>query len=200
MEQVGVFPRRVRSVAIATGAASALALFPILDLLYPVLLIVGGIIQPRYPSPGRWLVWASAAELWVILITYDVYVIFPHPMSAPPLMTMTFSIATLLLIWCSAELIADGLNLLRARRSSVRVPPLPVGWPAWTVAAVLNSLAVWSAHGIINWHRHPDTPGVPDNSFYSFGFLAVTGVIVISFDISLIMRVLQLRNMSWGRK
>jgi hypothetical protein len=194
MEQIGIFSARVRWLAIATGVASALALFPILALLYPALLIVGGIIQPRSPSAGRWLVWAGAAELWVILITYDVFVIFPHPLSQPFLMTSTFSLATVLLLWCSGELIADGLNRVRARRSSPRARPSPVGWAAWAVAAVLNFLTVWSAHGIISWHRHPDTPGLPDNGFYSFGFLLVTGVIVIAFDISLITRVAQMRR------
>ena len=49
MGQIDIFPERLRWVAIATGAASALALFPILFLLYPALLIVGGIIQPSFP-------------------------------------------------------------------------------------------------------------------------------------------------------
>jgi hypothetical protein len=55
MEQIDTFSARVRWLAIATGFASALALFPILALLYPALLIVGGIIQPRSPSAGRGL-------------------------------------------------------------------------------------------------------------------------------------------------
>lgn len=193
MEQIDIFSGRVRWLAIATGVASALALLPILDLLYPALLIAGGISQPRFPNTGRWLVWGGAAELWVILITYDVFVIFPHPLSQPLLMTVPFLVATVLLLWCSAELIADGLSRLRARRSVARARPSPVGWAAWIVAAVINFLVVWSGYGTISWHRHPDTPGVPDNGFYSFGWLLVTGAIAIAFDISLIRRVVQLR-------
>jgi hypothetical protein len=52
LDSADVFSPRMRWLAIATGIASALALFPVLDLLCPVLLIVGGIIQPRFPSTG----------------------------------------------------------------------------------------------------------------------------------------------------
>lgn len=200
MEQIDVFSGRIRGLAIATGVASALALLPILDLLYPALLIAGGVSQPRFPNTGRWLVWGGAAELWVILITYDVFVIFPHPRSQPLLMTVPFSAATVLLLWCSAELIADGVKRLRARRSSPRALPSPVGWGAWIVAAVLNFLIVWSAYGMASWRRHPDTPGLPDNGFYSFGWLLVTGVIAIAFDVSLITKVLEMRSRPSTRK
>ena len=138
--------------------------------------------------------WGGAAELWVILITYDAFVIFPHPLSQPLLMTLTFSVATVLLIWCSAELSADGLTRLQARRSSTRAQPSEVGWGAWIVAAVLNFLVVWSGYGVISWHRHPDTPGIPDNGFYSFGTLLVTTLIVIAFDISLARTVIALKH------
>ena len=75
MGQIDIFPERLRWVAIATGAASALALFPILFLLYPALLIVGGIIQPRFPSTGRRFVWAGALLLGPVLIMYDVMIL-----------------------------------------------------------------------------------------------------------------------------
>jgi hypothetical protein len=133
--------------------------------------------------------------LWAVLITYDVYVIFPHPLSQPLLMTVPFSVATVLLIWCSAELIADGLNRLRARRSSARAQPSPVGWAAWVVAAVLNFLVVWSVYGIISFHRQLGDPRVPDTALHTpWMQLLATAVIVIAFDISLIRGVVQLRR------
>ena len=49
----------------------ASALLPILFFLYPGLLIVGGIIQPRFPTAGKWFVWVGAASLWVDVIVYD---------------------------------------------------------------------------------------------------------------------------------
>jgi hypothetical protein len=63
MEQTEIFPKRIRGLAIATGIASGFALFPALLLQCPALLIVGGIIQPRFPRTGRWFVWAGAIAL-----------------------------------------------------------------------------------------------------------------------------------------
>jgi hypothetical protein len=188
MEKTDIFSARMRWVAIATGIASALALFPILYLLYPALLIAGGLIQPRFPTTGRWLVWAGAAELWTVLITYDVYVLFPHPFQLP-YMGLAFSASTVLLIWCSVELIVEGINRLRIRRSMLRAEPQPVGWGVWIVAAVLNFMVVWVAYGLIGWRRqlYPIAPEI--NLFLT---PLVTAVIVIAFDIFLIQRVAKL--------
>jgi hypothetical protein len=194
MEQTEIFSRRIRCVATAAGVASALALFPILHLLYPALLIIGGIYQPRFPSTGRWLVWVGAAELWPVLITYDLYVLFPHPFQ-PLYMGLTFSASTVLLIWCSAELIVDGINRLRVHLSMPKAELQPAGWGAWIVAAVLNFMVVWMAYGLIGWHRQPN-PIAPD--IHVFLTPLVTAVIVITFDISLIGRVAKLRRIRRG--
>jgi hypothetical protein len=193
MEQTVIFSKRMRWLAVATGATSALALFPILFLLYPALLIAGGIIQPRFPRAGRWFVWAGAAELWAVLITYWIKVLSPHPFQLL-YMGLTFSISTVLLIWCSAELVADGLNRLRARRTKPPARPSPVGWSAWIVAVVLNLVAGWSSYSLVSWHRQPGDPRLPDTGSYPFGMLLVTAAIVIAFDISLITRVVKLRS------
>jgi len=109
MEKSDLFPQRVRWLAIATGIASALALFPVLFLLHPAFLITGGIIQPRHPRAGRWLVWIGAANLGVITLLYDA-MLYPHPWLQPHYMTVAFSASTILLLWCYAELVVDGLN------------------------------------------------------------------------------------------
>src|SRR5271154_984328 len=109
MEKSDLFPQRVRWLAIATGIASALALFPVLFLLHPAFLITGGIIQPRHPRAGRWLVWIGAANLVVITLLYDA-MLYPHPWLQPHYMTVAFSASTILLLWCYAELVVDGLN------------------------------------------------------------------------------------------
>jgi hypothetical protein len=137
MEQADIFSRRIRWLAVAAGLASALALCPILFLFYPALLIVGAVIQPRFPRTGMWFVWAGAAEVCVVLIIYD-SLLFPHRLSQPDYMTLTFSVSTILIMWCSAELVADGLNQLRIRRSMPHTKPSPVGWGEWIVALVLN--------------------------------------------------------------
>jgi len=194
MEQTDIFSRRIRWLAVAAGLASTLALFPILFFLYPALLIVGAVIQPRFPRAGRWFVWAGTAELCAVLIIYDVSVLFPHPLSQSHYMTRTFSVSTILILWCSAELVADGLNQLRIRRSMPHTEPSPVGWGEWIVALVLNFVIGWSGYGLVSWHSQPHNSHLPDTGFYPLCMPLVTAVIVIAFDISLARRVIELKH------
>lgn len=184
----------MRWLAVAAGLASALALFPIFFLLYPCLLIVGGVIQPRFPSTGRWLAWAGAAESCVALITYDAHLLFPHPLNQPLFTTLTFPAATILVIWCLAELIADGTNRLRVRRSMLRAEPRPVGWGMWMVAAALNFVIVWSGYGLVSWHRQAGNSRISNIDLSTFCELLVTAVIIISFDVALARRVIQIKR------
>jgi hypothetical protein len=103
MEQTAIFSPRIRWVAIATGVASGLALFPILFFLYPGLLIAGGYIQPRFPTIGKWFVWVGAASLWVDVIVYDemMFQDLRGQTKSPEYMVLTFSATTVLLTWCS---------------------------------------------------------------------------------------------------
>src|SRR5271156_2697418 len=119
MDGTAIFPKRIRWLAIATGVAAALALFPALLLQPPALLIVGGIIQPCFPGTGKWFVWAGAVLLAPALITYDV-MLFPRPLLLPGYVWLTFPVSTILLVWCCVELVADGLKRMRAWRS---MPP-----------------------------------------------------------------------------
>jgi hypothetical protein len=140
MEQADIFSERVRRLAIATGIVSALALFPIFFLLYPALLIVGGMIQPRYPTMGKWVVWAGVANLWVVVVLYDA-MMSPHPWrqpKSPVYMVVAFWATTLLLIWCSVELVVDDLKRMRARRSMPPVEVRPVSPGVWILAGVLS--------------------------------------------------------------
>ena len=106
MEQTDIFSARIRWLAIATGVASALALFPILFLLYPALLIAGGYIQPRFPITGKWFVWAGAVNLWPVVVLYDAMMFQDlwGKTKSPELMVLTFPVTTVLLLWCSVEL------------------------------------------------------------------------------------------------
>ncbi|MGB8730990.1 MAG: hypothetical protein WCC99_07070 [Candidatus Sulfotelmatobacter sp.] len=100
MEQTDIFSDRIRRLAIATGIASALALFPILFLLYPALLIVGGMIHPRYPTTGKWFVWMGAASLWPVVIVYDVMMFQDlwGRTKSPEYMVLAFPVTTVLLM------------------------------------------------------------------------------------------------------
>jgi hypothetical protein len=192
MEQTDIFSPRIRWVTIVAGIVSALALFPILFLLYPALLIAGGIIQPRFPTPGKWFVWAGAASLWVVVIVYDVMMFQDlwRQAKAPEYMVLTFSATTVLLTWCSVELVADALKRMRAHTSVPPAEPRPVSWGVWIFAVVLNLLLGWGVAGWLapSWYRYSVI-------FYVLsGLMNQAGIIVVAFDISLTWRVVKLRR------
>lgn len=179
-----IFPRRIRWLAIVTGTASALALFPILFLLYPALLIAGGYLQPRYPTTGKWFVWAGAANLGVVLIVYDV-MMFPHPFRQPEFpahMVLAFSASTVLLAWCYAELVVDGVRRMRARRSMPPRQARPLALDVWILAVFLNLLLGWVVTGwVLTQATYRD--------FSDFSRLAMSlalAATIVAFDLSLV--------------
>lgn len=176
-----IFSRRIRWVAIATGVAASLALFPALLLFEPALMVVGGIIQSRFPRAGKWFIWAGAAELMVVLTTYDV-LLFPHPLVDHLYWTLTFSGSTILVIWCCAELVINGLKRMHARRSMTPAELSPVTKVEWIVAIVITVLSCWRAVETARAFDH-------SNSLSTLGVPLVQAVIVVAFDISLMRRV-----------
>ena len=192
MELTQGFSRRIRWVAIATGVVSALALFPILFLLYPALLIAGGLMQPRFPITGKWFLWVGTADLWAVLIVYDAMMIRDtwSQTKTPEFMVLTFSATTVLLTWCSVELVADALKRMRARRSMPLPEPSPVSLGLWIFAGVLNLLLGWVAAG---WVRAPSLYRHPAD-FYPLAMSLVQAATIMAFDISLVMRVINLRR------
>jgi hypothetical protein len=194
MEHTVIFSARIRWLAIATGVASALALFPTFDLLCPALLIVGGVIQPRFPTTGKWFVWAGAANLWPVVIVYDV-MMYPNPWSqikAPVIMVVPFAATTLLLTWCSVELVADGLKRMRAVRSTPPTEPHPLSLSVWILAGLLNLLLGWSTLG---WVLAPSRYQSPGNLYSALATSLVLALTIVAFDISLIWRVGKARRL-----
>jgi hypothetical protein len=189
MEQNNIFSERVRRLATAAGVASALALLPftIFFLFFPALLLVGGMIQRRYPNTGRWLVWAGAANLSLIVASYDV-VIFRE--RSPVAMVVIFLVATVLLVWCCAELVVDGIKKMGADPSLPPAETRPVSLSEWILAVILNLLIAWEAVGLVRLtglNRHSDI-------LYTVGMPLVQAVIVVVFDISLIRRVVKVQR------
>jgi hypothetical protein len=181
MEKADIFPKKIRWLAIATGAASSLIFFPRgIFFLHPVLLIAGGIIQPRFPSMGRWFVWAGAAGLGVVVITYDI-LLFRHPLSYRDYVTLIF--ATILVLWCAAEFVADGRRRMRAHTPV----PCPVSLAEWSFATILSLVVVWSATQAPAGYRH-------SGNFYVLAMSLVNLLIVLAFDLSLLRRVIKLRR------
>ena len=199
MRESELFPRRVRWLAVATGVASALALFPVWFFLYPALLITGGVIQPRHPRAGRWLVWLGAANLGVIIYVYDA-IIFPHPWREPQIMVVPFSASTILLLWCYAELVVDGLKQMRARRSAPSSAPYPVSQGEWILAVVLSVLVGLHYLGLfIGWVFAPTANGYFHSiPLSSLAMSLVQAGTVVAFDISLLRGAAKLRSYGSG--
>lgn len=191
MEQAAIFSPRIRRLAVVTGIASALALFPIFFLLYPALLIAGGIIQPRYPTAGKWFVWAGAANLWVVVIVYD-SMMFPHhwrPSENPESMVLPFAVTTVLLIWCTVELIADAILRLRVRSTTPATAPLPVSRGVWIVLAALNLLIGWE---VVGWALAPKVYRSSENLYSTLAMSIGQVATVIALDISLLRKIVKL--------
>jgi hypothetical protein len=186
-----LFSRRVRWLAIATGVVSALALFPVWFLLPPMFLIAGGIIQSRFTTAGRWLVWAGAAAVGPITFMYDA-MLFPHSGLQPQYMAVAFSASTVLLIWCYAELVIDGVRRIRARRSTSPTAPRPVSPGAWILAVVLSLFVGWNS---VRWVLAPAPSGYFHSGlFYPLTTFLVEAGVVVAFDISLIRKAAKLRR------
>lgn len=191
-EQADILPRRIRWLAIATGVAASLALFPALLLFNPVLLTGGGIIQRRFPNAGKWLMWAGAAQLSVLLITYDV-LFFPHPLPNPSYMRLTFSVATILVIWCDVEFVVDGLKRILAQRSMPPAEPRAVGRVEWIFAVIFSLLASWETAWAPYAYRH-------SGSLSALAMPLVQAAIVVAFDISLMRRVAGIKRARRGEE
>jgi hypothetical protein len=190
MDRVDILPARVRSVVIATGVVSATALFPILYLLYPALLIAGGYIQPRFPTTGKWFVWVGAVNLGPIVVVYDVMMLqdFRHQTRSPEYALSAFSGTTILLLWCYVELAVDGLRRFRAYRSMPPVPR-PISYGLWIVAAALNLLL---GRWIAGFAKAPSL--LSSGSLYPLIMSLVQLATILAFDIFLVVRIVTLRR------
>lgn len=187
-----MFSRRLRWLVVATGLVAAIALFPIVFLLYPAILVAGGALQPRFPKTGRWFAWIGIAELWVVFITYGLRVFFPHPLLQPRYMILAFSFTVPLLIWCSAELVADVLKQRRDLRSVRATVSEPMRTSVW-IATGISLYAAWDAYTLLAWYFQ-SRDHMADAELCAFWMRLVLIVIVIAFDISLVRRALEMKR------
>jgi hypothetical protein len=162
--------------------------------------IAAGYIQPRFPITGKWFVWAGAANRWPLVIVYDL-MMFPNPwgqtkesvIQESVIMVVPFAVTTLLLRWCSVELVADGLKRMRALRSTTPpTEPHPVSLSIWILAAVLNLLLGWSTSG---WVLAPSRSQSPGNFYPTLAMSLVLDLTIVAFDISLIWKVAKTRRL-----
>ncbi len=105
---------RIRWLAIATGIASALALFPYSFFYIQLSLIAGGIMQPRFPTTGKWFVWAGATSSSVGDSDRVRHNDFSRPLGARDQSPRIYGAGIFdhdpASIWCSVELVADAVR------------------------------------------------------------------------------------------
>jgi hypothetical protein len=138
-------------------------------------------------------VWVGAANLWPAVIVYDAMMLQDlwGPTKSPIIMVVPFAATTLLLTWCTAELVADALRRMRTHRAMSPAEPLPVSRATWICAVVLNLwLGLGAAGRVLTpiWSRYPVI-------FYVVQGLAnQLGIIVVVLDVFLIWKVVELRR------
>src|SRR5579864_3197521 len=189
-EHGDVISKRVRWLAITTGILiSGLSLFGYWNLL-GVAMIAGGLVQPRSPGPGRWIIWAGAFGSNVILITMS-FSSLTSVRHYHDYVTLGFSAlflaSTVLLLWCDVELVLDEIMRLRAQRALPHRAPQPVSTVTWLVAAALN---LWAGSSIvftcINYHDSHD--------LYIVVMSLLWVVIAIAVDVAIVRRSIKVRH------
>ena len=121
-----ILPRKIRLLAVAAGCLSGVAGclgMGLLFWIYPSLLILGAVAQPRFPRSGRWLMYVGAPILSVWILPYGVGVVSDGVRNLPRyhdvnslvviiLWAMSFS----LVAWCDIALVIEAIKANRPRQ------------------------------------------------------------------------------------
>lgn len=127
MPSVEIMPGKIRLLAIAAGIFSGIAgflLFGLILLIVPSVLILGAAIQPYWTYIGRPLMWLGA----FLLTFYASVFLAPQAfvgileLPAPPdlfqaIILVLLLVSLVLVIWCDAALIIEGIRWGRAPRT-----------------------------------------------------------------------------------
>jgi len=182
-------PAKLRWLAIAAGLVCPVCLAPmgLLFGIWLIPLILGAIIQPYSPRPGRLLMWFGAVVLspWVFYLSGGVAMDTARNLGryhdAMSVLFLVGSIVSVVLIaWCD---IALAMDACRARRVTT-VPgqrfPRVTDWIVWLIALCLSLPIIW---GISSYPRMYHRTGRLDILITG----VVYGLLVLAFDIALII-------------
>lgn len=121
-----VLPRNLRLLAGATGCVTGIALLGLSETLSvaAILLIVGAMVVGWLPRTGRWLILAPALFVTVMVLPVGSYNLFeavregrfqgPHDF-AGIVMSLSWLLSPILLIWCDTALLIDATKEMRTR-------------------------------------------------------------------------------------
>ena len=180
---------RLRAVALAAGGVAGVfgMLVSLLAPIFSIPLILGALIQPRSPRPGRYLMWVGVLLLNFSLF-YSIQFVFElfSGQSSGRGEIYFIAVPTAILIpWCWVELILDALRLRQTiRLTEPSSSPIDEGL-VWLLAVCLSA---WALPGIPRNLQAPP-PDYPLSSFLInlAGSLPIQ-LAVIVFDIWLLKR------------
>ncbi len=120
-----IVSRRTRWLAIATGCITAVAgsvSLTVLIAIVPILLILGAVVQPRYPRSGLGMMLLSALSLSSWVIPIGIGIMFEsvstlrkyHDFNMVAV-TALYVVSFFLVVCCDAVLVIDFLKLTRFR-------------------------------------------------------------------------------------
>jgi len=130
--QKRILSRKIRWLAIVTGSMTGMALLSFLWLsLSGMILIVGGVVQPRLPRTGRWLlsVGAPLLSIWLIPFGGGLWWETMKGLNPPPsdvlhlILLLAWLVSPVLLIWLNAALVLEAVKERRTRPKSIRRNP-----------------------------------------------------------------------------
>jgi hypothetical protein len=182
---------RVRILAMAAGCSPLLTLLNPMGLVYSIPIVLGAIVQPRFPRVGRRLTWAGAAILTIVIAPEDVILlseaIHTLPVEHRPftvLLAGLWVLSLLLIVWCDAALIIEAVRTRRCRVVQQYSPS--AGFWVTCIAAVLISCGL--IPGVASGLRVFHTYGRLDILLLQLGLASV----VILFDAGLVIDLIRM--------
>jgi len=188
---------RVRWLAIAAGCFSASAGFLAFGWLFPLVpafLVLGAVVQPRSPRPGKWLMWLGAFFLSLVVLPIGVEMLFGGIRSLrlhhEGFIIVPFSlslVSVLLVLLCDTALLIDGMTMRRNLREKVQSSQRSLNWLVWIAAMILSvyltamSVAALRAY---NLHGRLDV----------LLMWATLSSIVLLFDVALVVQAVKRRD------
>jgi hypothetical protein len=180
------FSARLRWLAAVGACFSAVFGAPAFGALF---LILGGVIQPRAPTTGRWLTWTGALLLSIVVVPSGVALVLEDTklLRLGDLMLSLMAVSAALVCWCDGAVVMEGF---RSRHSQwVRGS---LDWVVWIVAIILSAWLFWSNRFVVSTFTHIHDR--PDLILTTLGF----GAFVLVFDIALIIHAVKTHRPSGG--
>lgn len=196
-----IVPGKVRVLAIAAACLAGLSgslLFGPLFFVFSLPLIVGTVVQPWSPGPGRWLMWVGAFFVTVYVggfVTPEAIdsfrtIRYIHDRNIILLLSL-FSLATLAAVACDIVLIAEAWVGRRISRASKPFPRIG-DWVVWMSAVSLSAI-VFPAD-IRSVFKYPHITRL------EILLTALIFAVVAWFDAALVVDIIRKLRAQWLRK